>query len=94
MLVRVRDTSGRVSAYKDLGRWSKGDRFLARRSAGSQADDVARVATDTLEAQAGVRLTGYQLRVRLMRRPGYAGPTVRSVSAAGVTLISTVAFGR
>jgi hypothetical protein len=81
VLVRVRDSSGRVSAYKDLGRWSKGDRYLKRRSSGSQSDVVARVATDTVVAQSGVRLAGYQVRVKLMRRPGHTGPTLRSVSA-------------
>ena len=82
VLVRVRDSQGRVSTYKDLGRWAAGDRFLKRRSSGSQADAVAQVSTDTLRAQAGVRLDAYQLRVQLMRRPGHAGPVLQSVSAA------------
>ena len=80
VLVRVRDSAGHVSGFKDLGRWARGDRVFRRTSAGSQPDAVARVATDTLKAQAGVRLTGYQLRLRLMRLPGHAGPTVRAVS--------------
>lgn len=88
--VRVRDARGRVSGFKDLGRWSSRDRFLKRRSAGTQADAVARVATDTMAAQPGVRLTGYQVRVRLLRRPGHAGPTVRSVAAVVSTLPATV----
>jgi len=85
VLVRARDTAGRASAFKDLGRWSSGDRLFRRTSAGAQADAVARAATDTLLAQAGVRLTGYQVRVQLMRLPGHAGPALQSVSAA-VTL--------
>ena len=81
VLVRVRDSHGQVSGFKDLGRWSSRDRIFKRRSSGSQADGVARVATDTLTAQPGVRLGGYQVRVQLMRRPGHRAPTVQSVSA-------------
>jgi hypothetical protein len=81
MLVRVRDTQGRVSRFKDLGRWSVGDKFLKRRSSGSQTDALVTVSTDTLRAQPGVRLNGYQLRMQLLRRVGHAGPAVRSVSA-------------
>jgi hypothetical protein len=80
VLVRVRDTGGRVSSYKDLGRWTKSDKSFKRTSAGSQADALVRVATDTVRAQSGVRLTDYRLRLRLMRLPGRTGPTVRSVS--------------
>jgi hypothetical protein len=78
--VRVRDTGGRASGWKDLGRWTSGDRLLKRSSAGSQVDAVARVATDTLRARPGVRLDRYQLRVQLVRRPGHAGPALASVS--------------
>jgi hypothetical protein len=79
--VRVRDSQGRVSAYKDLGRWASRDRAFKRHSAGAQADAVARVATDTVKAQPGVSLTGYRLRLQLMRLPGHAGPVVSSASA-------------
>ena len=81
VLVRVRDSTGRVSGFKDLGRWSKGDHGFRRTSRGAQADAVARVATDTLVAQPGVRLTAYRLRVRLMQVPGRAAPSVRSLAA-------------
>ncbi|RNM17345.1 C39 family peptidase [Nocardioides pocheonensis] len=90
VLVRVRDSQGRVSTFKDLGRWTSGDRFLRRRSSGAQADAVAQVSTDTLRAQAGVQLSTYQLRVQLMRRPGHAGPVVRSVSTVASLLPGTV----
>ncbi|MBW8752421.1 MAG: C39 family peptidase [Propionibacteriales bacterium] len=79
--VRVRDSQGRVSAYKDLGRWASRDRSFKRHSAGAQSDAVARVATDTLKAQPGVTLAGYQVRLQLMRLPGHAGPAVSSLSA-------------
>jgi hypothetical protein len=84
--VRVRDNQGRVSAYKDLGRWASRDRAFQRHSGGTQADAVARVATDTLKAQPGVTLTGYQLRLHLMRIPGHAGPAVTSLSAVASLL--------
>ena len=81
VLVRVRDSLGRTSTYKDLGRWSGSDRSFKRRSAGAQADAVALVATDTLKARVGLTLVGYQVRVQLMSVPGRAGPALRSVSA-------------
>jgi hypothetical protein len=88
--VRARDTQGRLSSFKDLGRWSSGDRFVRRTSAGSQSDALVRVATDTMRAQAGVQLTGYQVRVQLLRRPGHASPALDSVSAVVSTLPSAV----
>jgi len=90
VLVRVRGTDGRLSGFKDLGRWSSGDRWFKRRSAGSQADALASVATDTLRAQAGVRLDRFQLRLQLLRRPGHAGPALRSVSAVVSLLPASV----
>jgi hypothetical protein len=81
VLVRVRDSQGRISSFKDLGRWTSNDRWLHRTSRGSQADALARVSTDTLLAQPGAELAGYQVRVQLMRRPGHRGPTLTSVSA-------------
>jgi hypothetical protein len=88
--VRARDSRGRVSGFKDLGRWSSRDRVFRRTSAGSQSDALVRVATDTLKAQPGVRLAAYKVRVRLMRRPGKAGPTLRSISAAASLLPAVV----
>lgn len=81
VLVKARDSSGRISGFKDLGRWASRDTTFRRTSAGSQADALVRVATDTLGAQPGVRLTGYRVRVKLMRVPGRTSPKLRSVSA-------------
>jgi Peptidase_C39 like family len=89
VLVRARDSAGHVSGFKDLGRWSSGDRTFKRRSAGSQADAVAHVATDTLVAATGVRLTGYQVRVQLMRLPSGTTPTLAAVSEV-VSLLPSV----
>lgn len=79
--VRARDSRGQVSAYKSLGRWASRDTTFRRTSAGSQADALVRVATDTLRAQPGVQLTGYRVRVKLMQVPGRRTPKVASVSA-------------
>jgi len=80
VLVQVRDETGKVSGVKDLGRWASGDSVLKRSSAASQADDVAKVATDTLIAT-GRGLTAFRLYVKLMRRAGDPSPTVGSVGA-------------
>jgi len=87
--LRVRDSLGRVSGFKDLGRWAARDRAFKRHSAGAQADAVAAVATDTLKARAGVTLVGYQVRVQLLRPTGRPGPSLRSVSAVASLLPAT-----
>jgi hypothetical protein len=79
---RVRSSSGRVSGWKVMARWSTRDVGFRRASAGTQTDKVATVSTDTLRAIPGVSLTGYQLRVVPARAPGSrATPVVRSVQA-------------
>jgi hypothetical protein len=87
--VRVRDNQGRVSSFKDLGRWASGDRWFKRHSGKAQADALARVATDTLKAQPGVTLVGFQVRVQLLHPAGRRGPSVRTVSAVSSVLPST-----
>lgn len=78
VLVRVRDDAGAASTTKNLGSWATADTTIRRASAGTQSDAVARVATDTVIAK--VRpLASYRLTVRLMRRPGGAGPVVSAV---------------
>ncbi len=81
VLVQVRSTTGKVSGFKDLGRWSTRDGVFQRSSAGRQADTVAEVSTDTLRARTGVALSGYRFLVRLMRLPQKAGPGLRSIGA-------------
>ncbi len=66
--VRGRGLDGRRSSWDRLGRWAAGDREFRRSSQGRQADDLARVATDTWVAQSP--LTSWQLRVTLHRRVG------------------------
>ena len=69
--VQVRGISlgGHRSSWDGLGRWAGPDTSFRRSSLGSQRDDLARVATDTWEANyAGFR--SWQLRVSLLRRTG------------------------
>src|SRR5690606_28455435 len=77
--------------------WSTRDNGFRRSSAGSQSDALARVATDTLVAQAGRSFNAYQVSVQLMRlddsNPGRAaatsGPTIRALSAVASRLPSS-----
>ncbi len=79
--VRVTDSAGRTSTWKSLGRWASKDGRIKRRSAGAQADAVAQVATDTVEARSGVSLRGWQVRVRLAQAPRGKSPRLASVGA-------------
>ena len=80
--VRVRTTSGRRGSWDGLGRWASGTlRGFHRTSQGTQDDDVASVATDTVRAHANAR--GWQLRLVLHRRVGSGRTPV--VDATGAT---------
>ena len=87
---RVRSTTGTLSGWKQLGTLvDAATRRLRRTSVGTQADSVARVATDTLVARSA--LSSYQLRVVLLRRPAStASPTVRSLHAVASRLVSAL----
>jgi hypothetical protein len=75
------------SSWDTLARWAGPDTSYARTSLGSQRDDLGRVATDTWEADGGV--TGWQVRVSLLRRPGTgATPAVGAVGATASRLPS------
>ncbi len=81
VLARARTTSGATSRWKRMANWATWDAGFRRASAGTQADSVARVSTDTLVAS-GADLTGYQLRVTLAKRPRTsAKPRLRTVQA-------------
>ncbi|MFL6060110.1 MAG: peptidase C39 family protein [Marmoricola sp.] len=87
VLVQVRDTAGKVSGLEDLGRWSTRDAGFERSSAGSQQDEVARVATDTLVAT-GRPLAAYRVTVRLMRTS--TAPRLTALGAVTSTPATTV----
>ncbi len=84
---------GSRSSWDTLARWAGPDTTFARTSLGAQRDDLARVATDTWEAPAG--LAGWQMRVVLLRRTGStAGPVVRTLGAMASRLPGTQRVAR
>lgn len=94
VFVRGRTKDGRVSKFKDLGRWSSRDAGFRRSSAGSQADNLAKVTTDALKTT-GPAFNAYQFRVRLLRRNGLDGkprvtssPAIRSLHGVASRLPS------
>lgn len=86
--VKARVAAGSAtSGWKVLARWTSHDDGFRRTSAGTQADALASVATDTVRAARRVTLTRYQLRVELHRlASATAGPVVRSVQAVASRL--------
>jgi hypothetical protein len=81
--VSVRGTSegGSTSSWDVIGRWASGDTGFRRTSQGAQRDDLARVATDTWEANYG-GFTAWQLRATLFRKAGTTlSPRVNTIGA-------------
>ena len=80
--VRGRAPSGRRSSWDTIANWSREDPTMRRTSLGSQSDDLARVAVDTLVTHSASGLASWQLRVTLLRRKGTdAVPTLDMVGA-------------
>ena len=77
--VRGRTGAGRTSSWDSLGRWAAGDRFVRRTSVPAQGDDLAGVNVDTWQTRTG--MSGWQLRVLLMRGRGAPSPEVDGVGA-------------
>lgn len=73
-----------------LGRWASGDGDIKRTSVGGQQDDRSEIATDTVlisDKSSGARITGYRIRVTLLRAEGgSATPAVRRVGAMASTV--------
>lgn len=86
--VKARVAAGTAtSGWKVLARWTGHDDGFRRTSAGTQADALASVATDTVRAARQVTLTRYQLRVELHRLPtSTSSPVLRSVQAVASRL--------
>ncbi|MFF4421910.1 peptidase C39 family protein [Streptomyces sp. NPDC001549] len=80
-------TDGTETPWYVMGRWASGDADIRRTSVDGQSDGRSTVWTDTLAldapaATAGLRITAWQLRLTLHRRPGAQhGPTVRLAGA-------------
>ncbi|WP_255292662.1 C39 family peptidase [Micromonospora sp. WMMA1996] len=68
-----------TTGWYELGRWAADDSAVHRSSVPGQADGHARVLADTLRVT-DARVTGWQARVTLFRRPDApAGPVLRTV---------------
>ena len=82
-------SDGTATPWYVMGRWTSGDGAdsIRRTSVDDQSDDKSSVWTDTLavdDPASGLRLTAYQLRLTLYRKPGTTGtPTVWRVGAMG-----------
>lgn len=81
VFVRARRGSA-VSGWKTVATWSRTDGTYHRASGGAQRDGVAWLNTDTLRATGAHTLSGYQVRVRLLRpHASSASPVVAAVHA-------------
>ncbi|HLG73045.1 MAG TPA: C39 family peptidase, partial [Chloroflexota bacterium] len=70
------------SGWYSLGVWASDGSTIQRHSVPNQADDRARVETDTLMAADGLPASGYQLAVTLYAASPDVTPAVRLVTAA------------
>ncbi|NBE82669.1 peptidase C39 family protein [Micromonospora rubida] len=77
--------TGSQTPWYVMSRWASGDQDIKRATLDGQGDPWSSVWTDTFsidDAEAGVLLRSYQLRVGLYRKPGQAAsPQVRMVGA-------------
>lgn len=83
--LRHRDDRGRTTtgSWDTVARWAATTKAFRRTSLGDQADDLARVAVDTVKTNASTGATGWQVKVVLMRPQGTkARPQVTRVGAA------------
>ncbi|MEU7840394.1 C39 family peptidase [Micromonospora sp. NPDC049114] len=83
-------TSGDQTPWYVMGRWASGDTDIKRTSVNKQGDPWSTIWTDTFsidDADAGVLLRSYQLRLTLYRAPGQAAaPVVRMLGAMSSTV--------
>ncbi|MEV7329652.1 C39 family peptidase [Micromonospora sp. NPDC093244] len=83
-------TSGDQTPWYVMGRWASGDTDIKRASVNRQGDPWSTIWTDTFsidDADAGVLLRSYQLRLTLYRVPGQtAAPVVRMLGAMSSTV--------
>ena len=86
--VEVRTRTARTtSSWDTLARWALDDAQVDRTSQGSQPDDLGRTAYDTWVAAPGTGVSGWQLRVTLLRRTGTrAAPWLDTVGAVASRL--------
>jgi Peptidase_C39 like family len=96
--VELRTRTGRTKGSWDtLATWALDDAQLHRTSHDSQSDDLGRTAYDTWLAASGTGVSGWRLRVTLLRRTGRPGaPTLDTVGAVASRLpaVSSVRTSR
>ncbi|MEU0969703.1 peptidase C39 family protein [Streptomyces sp. NPDC005917] len=80
-------SDGTATPWYVMGRWAAGDQDIKRTSVDGQTDGRSTIWTDTFaidDATTGLRLTSYQLRLTLYRKPGTdLTPTVWRLGAMG-----------
>ncbi|MBT2407284.1 MULTISPECIES: peptidase C39 family protein [unclassified Streptomyces] len=81
-------TDATTTPWYVMGRWASGDGDIRRTSVDGQTDGKTTVWTDTLAVdhhESGLRITDWQLRLTLHRRPGSAGGPVVWLAGAMVS---------
>ncbi|MGC4815823.1 peptidase C39 family protein, partial [Micromonospora sp. DT228] len=77
--------TGTSTPWYVMSRWASGDQDIKRATLDGQGDPYSSIWTDTFsidDAEAGVLLRSYQLRLSLYRKPGQtASPKVRMLGA-------------
>lgn len=83
--VRVRNGSS-VGSWDTVARWAGSTSRVKRASYSAQTDDLARVSTDTVVANAGTSFDQWQVRVILHRPKGSSqAPTLHAVNGVAAT---------
>jgi hypothetical protein len=83
--VRVRN-GAKVGSWDTVARWAGSTSRVKRSSYSAQTDDLARVSTDTVVANAGQSFDRYQVRIVLHRPKGSRStPTLHAVNAVAAT---------
>jgi hypothetical protein len=86
--VRVRK-GATVGSWDTVARWAGSTSRVKRSSYSAQADDLARLSTDTVTANPGKSFDQYQVRVLLHRPKGSSStPTLHAVNAVAATYTS------
>ena len=87
--VRGRVAPGQRSSWDTVARWAPGDETFSRTTtpSGAESDDLARVATDTWQANSSLDFSAYKIRVVLYRRVGTRStPFVDTIGAVASNL--------
>jgi hypothetical protein len=86
--VRVR-SGATIGSWDTVARWAGSTSRVKRSSYSAQTDDLARLSTDTVIANAGQSFDQYQVRVLLYRPTGSSStPTLHAANAAAATYTS------